>query len=255
MFNRMLLAVDIGNTNITFGIFNNKRIIKIFDIPTKDYCLMKLKNNLRGVGIKGVIVSSVVPSMNKILEKDIKYIFDVKPYILGEDARVPIKNLYRFPRQVGQDRLVNAYAAFRLYGGPLIVVDFGTAITFDVVSKRGEYLGGMILPGLGISLDALYQKTALLPKVKLKKPREFIGKDTENSILSGLIYGFSELTDGMASRIKKEIGREAKVIGTGGNIELISGYCRQFDLIEKNLTLKGLNFIYQLNDKKLRKNS
>jgi type III pantothenate kinase len=147
--------------------------------------------------------------------------------------------------QVGQDRLVNAYAASKLYGAPLVVIDFGTAVTFDVVSKNREYLGGMILPGLGISLDALAQRTALLPKIKLANPSEFIGRDTKNSMLSGIVYGFTALTDDLAGRIKGKIGRDSKVIATGGNISLIGRYCRSINKIDKNLTLRGLSLIYQ----------
>lgn len=131
-----------------------------------------------------------------------------------------------------------------LYCAPLIVVDFGTAVTFDVVSDKKEYLGGMILPGLGISLDSLAERTALLPKIKLAAPREIIGRDTKNSMLSGIVYGFAALTDDLVVRIKKKIGRSALVIGTGGNIGLIGKYCKQIDKIDKDLTLKGLNIIY-----------
>jgi type III pantothenate kinase len=130
-----------------------------------------------------------------------------------------------------------------LYGAPLIVVDFGTAVTFDVVSKNKEYLGGFILPGLEISLDALAQRTALLPYVKLSKPKEFIGGDTKSSMLGGIVYGFAALTDDLVNRIKKKIGEQAKVIGTGGNINLIGTYCRRFDKIDEGLTLKGLRLL------------
>lgn len=168
-----------------------------------------------------------------------------RPYIIGKDIKGFIKNSYRKPKEVGTDRLVNAYAGIRLYGAPLIAVDFGTAVTFDVVSRNKEYLGGMIIPGLSISLDALASRTALLPRVSLKKPSEFIGRDTKSSILSGIIYGFAALTDDLAERIRSKIGRGAKVIGTGGNVELISKYCRYIDKIDTNLTLQGLNLIYQ----------
>ncbi len=251
----MLLAVDIGNTNINFGIFRGNKIIKRFIIPTKNYNLIRLKqllhlnrqraNRQQDNEIYEIIICSVVPSTHKILEKDLKKILGKPPYNIGKDIIVPITNLYRYPKQVGQDRLVNAYAGVVFYGAPLIVVDFGTAITFDVVTKNKEYLGGMILPGLGISLDALSQKTALLPKIKLAKPKEFIGRDTKNSMLSGIVYGFAALTDDLVIRIREKIGRNARVIGTGGNIGLMSKYCRKIDKIDRDLTLKGLNFIYQ----------
>jgi len=244
----MLLTIDIGNTNISFGVFKGNKIIKRFDIPTKDYNLQEIRRNLGKINADDAVICSVVPNATKIIKKDLQKLLGKKPYIIGKDIKVAIKNLYRNPKQVGLDRLVNAYAGIKFYGYPLIAIDFGTAITFDVVSKNKEYLGGMILPGLGISLDALHQRTALLPKIKLEKPREFIGRDTKNSILSGLIYGFAALTDGLTIKIKKNIVKNAKVVGTGGNINLIARFCKQIDKIDADLTLKGLNLIY--NNKK-----
>jgi len=151
--------------------------------------------------------------------------------------------LYRRPAQVGQDRLVNAYAAFFSYGAPLIVIDFGTAVTFDVVSQKREYLGGMILPGLKISLDSLAQRTALLPSIRLTSPAEFIGRDTKNSMLSGIVYGFSSLVDELCRKIKKKLGSKARVVATGGDAGLIGRYCRVINKIDKDLTLKGLALI------------
>lgn len=241
----MLLAIDIGNTNISFGIFCGDKIIKRFNIPTKDYLLEKLKRNLDKVKIEDVIICSVVPKTTKKLNKDINKLFTNKPIIVGKDIIVPIKNLYRKPEQVGQDRLVNAYAGVKLYGAPLIVVDLGTAITFDVISKNREYLGGMILPGLQISLDVLSQRTALLPQIDLNQPKEFIGRDTQNSMLSGIVYGFSALIDKLTARIRSKIGKNALVIGTGGNVALIRKYCKEFDKIDRDLNLRGLNLIHE----------
>ena len=241
----MLLAIDIGNTNISLGIFQCNRIIKRFNIPTKDYNLENLKKKLVMTDIDDAVICSVVPNTCKILENDLKSSLGRRPYIIGKDIKVPIRNLYQKPGQVGQDRLVNAYAGVMFYGVPLIVVDFGTAVTFDVVSKNKAYLGGMILPGLQISLDALAERTALLPKIKLNKPREFIGRDTQDSMLSGIVYGFAALTDELTKKIKNKIGKNALVIGTGGNISLIKTYCKTLDKIDKDLTLKGLSFIYR----------
>jgi len=241
----MLLAIDIGNTSISLGVFLGRRLLKRHSVPTKEKSYSRaLKKIFNKYKITDAIICSVVPAATRILEKDLKRLLGKKPYILGKDMVVPIKNLYRKPKQVGQDRLVNGLAAAEFYGAPVIVVDFGTAITFDVVSKNKEYLGGMILPGLDISLDALAERTALLPKIRLERPREFIGRDTKNSMLSGIIYGFAALADDLSKRIKNEIGKNAKVIGTGGNINLIGSYCRQIDEIDKDLTLKGLNLIY-----------
>lgn len=242
----MLLAVDIGNTNISFGIFRENKLIRRFNISTKDYNFKNLLHFVSaagGVAGEGVICS-VVPSTTVILNKDIKRLLGKRPYIIGKDIVVPIKNLYQKPRQVGEDRLVNAYAGILLYGSPLIVVDFGTAITFDVISKNKEYLGGMILPGLSISLEALAQRTALLPHIRLRKPRQFIGRDTATSMLSGIVYGFASLSDEMVKKIRARIGKNAKAIGTGGDIRLLSQYCRHLDKINQNLTLEGLNLLY-----------
>ncbi|MFA5411207.1 MAG: type III pantothenate kinase [Candidatus Omnitrophota bacterium] len=241
----MLLAVDVGNTNISFGIFKGGKLGKRFDIPAKNYRLKKLKQGLARVKADNAAICSVVPDITRILATDLKRYLGSPASIIGKEIKVPIKNLYRRPKQVGQDRLVNAYAGVRLYGAPLIVVDFGTAVTFDVVSKNKEYLGGVILPGLQISLDALKARTALLPKVNLALPGELIGRDTKNSMLSGIIYGFSALVDALSEKIKREIGKNARVIATGGNSGLIAGYCRKIDKIDNDLTLKGINLIYE----------
>ncbi|MCX5710342.1 MAG: type III pantothenate kinase [Candidatus Omnitrophica bacterium] len=240
----MLLAVDIGNTNITFGLFRGKRLFRRFDIPTRGYSRGKLKNLLKKAAVEGSIVCSVVPAATRVLARDLSALTGSRPYIIGKDIWVPIKNLYRKPKEVGQDRLVNAYTAARLYGAPAIVVDCGTAVTLDVVSRNTEYLGGMILPGLGISLDALYERTALLPKVKLTHPGKLIGRDTRSSILSGLVYGLAASIDELSRRIKQKIGRNALVIATGGNIGLIKRYCNSISEVDPDLTLKGLRQIY-----------
>ncbi|MCX5710574.1 MAG: type III pantothenate kinase [Candidatus Omnitrophica bacterium] len=241
----MLLVVDIGNTNITFGLFRGKRLLRRFDIPTKGYSRGKLKNLLKKAAVEGSIVCSVVPAITRVLARDLSALIGSRPYIIGKDIRVPVKNLYRKPKEVGQDRLVNAYAVARLYGAPAIVIDCGTAVTFDVISRNKEYLGGMILPGLGISLDALYERTALLPKVKLTNPGKLIGRDTRSSILSGLVYGMAASIDELSRRIKQKTGKSAFVIGTGGNMRLVARYCRGISKIDPDLTLKGLNLIYK----------
>ncbi len=245
----MLLTVDIGNTNISFGVFEGAKLVKKFSMPAKSYNIKSLKGFLGKIYVDTGIICSVVPKNTDILEKDFKSYFDIKPYIFGKKKIVPIKNCYRNPRQVGQDRLVNAYAGMMFFGAPLIVIDFGTAITFDIVSRKKEYLGGMILPGLSTSLEALSQKTVLLPKIRLGKPKEFIGRDTNSGMLSGIVYGFAALTDGLIGKIRKEIGKNAKVLATGGNVNLISEYCEKIDKIDLDLTIKGLNLIYNANSK------
>jgi len=240
----MLLAIDIGNTSISFGFFCGDKLIKRQNIPTREYSFDKLKRILNRSEINDSIICSVVPKVARILSKDLKILLNCQPYILGKNLIVPIKNLYRKPKQVGQDRLVNAYAGIALFGAPLIAVDFGTALTFDVISRQKEYLGGMIFPGLSMSLEALTQKTALLPSVSLDQPKEFIGRDTKNSMLSGIVYGFAALTDDLVGKIKNKIGKNAKVVGTGGNVDFIAKHCKNIDVKDVNLTLKGIDLIY-----------
>ncbi|MBI5145072.1 MAG: type III pantothenate kinase [Candidatus Omnitrophica bacterium] len=242
----MLLAVDIGNTNINLGLFAAETLVKRYTIPTQARSYFPyLEKILAQHKIEAAVICSVVPQATQALAKGLKKVVALRIYNIGKDIEVPLKNLYCRPKQVGQDRLVNAYAGVTLYGSPLIVVDFGTAVTFDIISRKKAYLGGMILPGLNISLDALYQRTALLPKIKLTRPREFIGRDTQNSMLSGIVYGFSSLTDALVVKIKKKIGKEALVIGTGGNIRLMARYAQRLDKIDPDLTLKGLHLIYK----------
>ncbi|MDD5505534.1 MAG: type III pantothenate kinase [Candidatus Omnitrophica bacterium] len=241
----MLLAIDVGNTNISCGIFKGPRLIKQFDIPASSCFKTNLIKNLKKTPkISSSIVCSVVPIKTKLILRDLKLLIGRKPYIIGKDLSVPIKNLYLRPKQVGQDRLVNAYAASAFYGSPLIVIDSGTAITFDVISKNNAYLGGLIVPGMDISLQALKEKTALLPEVKLAEPQTLVGNETKNSILSGVVFGTAELCYGLARRIRQRLGKRALVIGTGGNIRLINKYSKLRMKIDRDLTLKGINLIY-----------
>ena len=251
----MQLAVDIGNTNISFGIFRDTGLLRRFDIPTKASLPNRLKRLLARIDISNSIICSVVPLALKPLARDLAVLTGGKPYIIGKEIKVPIKNRYLKPQEVGQDRLVNAYAGIRLYRAPLIVVDFGTAVTFDVISKDKDYLGGMIIPGLAISLEALSERAALLPRIKLAKPKEFIGRSTKDSMLSGIVYGFACLTDNLIARIRARIGKTAYAVGTGGNVVLVSKYCCLLDAVDKDLTLKGLNSLLISYKKIPKKNS
>ncbi|MBU0709667.1 MAG: type III pantothenate kinase [Candidatus Omnitrophica bacterium] len=243
-----LLAIDIGNSNIGMGIFQSRYLIKRVSIPTKQKNYKKIiKKIFTRYKIDDTIICSVVPEACRVLAQDIKVLSGKRPRLIGRGIKVPIKNLYHNPGEVGSDRLVNAYAGTLLYGSPLIIIDFGTAVTLDVISKKREYLGGMILPGLDISLDALTDRTALLPKVKLEKPRSFIGRDTKSSILSGILFGFGASINYLSDRTKGIIGKNAKVIGTGGKVNFIKKYCNRFNRIDNDLTLKGLYYIYQVN--------
>jgi len=241
----MILTIDIGNTNLTLGLFKNDRLLKRAALSTQSsqYSAF-LKKYFAKYPIEKVIVASVVPQAAKKLEQALKRLKVKNTLILGKNLDVPIKNRYQFPQEVGQDRLVNAFAAIKLYGYPAIVVDFGTAITFDVISKKKEYLGGLILPGLETSLKALAEKTALLPKINLSAPpKNIIGRNTRDSMLSGVIFGFASLTDGVIKKLKQKSGKNTKIIGTGGNIKFISQYSQELSAVDINLTLKGLNLI------------
>jgi len=246
----VFLAIDIGNTNINLGMFKGSRLLKRYIIPSqeKDY-LPRLKK-LPFKRIDDTIICSVVPKLTELLSHDLKVLTGKTPYIIGKDLIVLIKNRYRKPKQLGQDRLVNAYAAAKLYGSPAIIIDAGTAITFDVVSKNNEYLGGLIFPGMGILLNSLHEKTALLPLIKIAKPEKLIGTDTKSSILSGIVFGIAALSKGLIEKIKQHIGKNALVIATGGDIGLINKYSKLKIKINRNLTLAGINLIYNNKIKK-----
>lgn len=245
----MLIAVDIGNSNITFGLFRGKRLVKNMrfhtdKVSTKE-AIRKIKDAFSKYDIGTIVICSVVPKAECILEEALKKMFDLKPLVLGRDIKVPIKNLYRKPSQVGQDRLVNAYAGRTLYGAPLIVVDFGTAVTFDVVSKEGSYLGGFIAPGIELSMNALAEKTALLPKIKPSSATPSIpGKSTSESMAGGIFYGFASMCDGLINKLNKRFKRRFKVIATGGNAHLVSRFSSAIEGLDRNLTLKGINLAY-----------
>ena len=234
----MLLAIDIGNTTINNGIFEGRILKRSFRIPTykKD-----LRDSYRAIlkKIDRVVIVSVVPEVLGRVEK----IFGKSAEIVGKNIATDVRNKYKRPGQVGQDRLVNAMAAYELYGGANIIVDFGTAITIDVINHRREYLGGVIVPGVEISLDALSSKAAMLPKIKLDRPKGILGKETRESMISGAIYGFASLCDGIVERLKKRHSKKARIIATGGLSRLIGPYCETVDEIDPELTLKGLMLI------------
>lgn len=239
-----VVVIDVGNTNITVGLFAGGRLVKKAKIPTAEYGSYagRLKVFF-GRPDSEVIISSVVPEALRKLKKALQNRVCGPILICGENIRIPIKNLYRVKSQVGQDRLVNAFGAARLYGSPCIIMDLGTAITFDVVSRKGDYLGGLILPGIEMSFTGLYQKTALLPKVELKPARHIIGKDTVESMRGGILFGYGAMCDGLVAKYRKLLGKNLKVIATGGNARLISRYAKSIQHVDDDLTLKGLYLI------------
>lgn len=244
----MLLTIDIGNTNITFGLFSGSQLIKkaqvqTFAIDKYGSFVRKLKNGQ----VKAIAVCSVVPKAEKALVKALKHSFGTRIYVLGKDIEVPIKNLYKNPKQVGQDRLAAAYAAHALYGDkePLVVIDFGTAVTFDVVSKKGAYLGGLVVPGMEMSLKALSERAALLPKIELKKPSFILGKTTKDSMASGVFYGYAAMCDGLVMKFEKMFRQKFYVLATGGSARSISSLSASIDKVDNSLVLKGINLAIQ----------
>lgn len=242
-----LLAIDIGNTNITAGLFIGEKLTVKDNTPTHASYLYErfFKRLLRPAelkpdGLEGIVISSVVPLALSRLVMELSKMFSCKIVIIGRDLKVPIRNMYKNKSEVGQDRLVNAFAARSLYGAPAVIIDFGTAITFDLVSRKGDYLGGLIMPGIEMSLSSLYRKTALLPKVELKAAPSIIGRDTVNSMRGGILFGFGAMCDGLVRQYSAILGRNIKVIATGGNSKLIKKYARSIQAVDEDLTLKGL---------------
>jgi type III pantothenate kinase len=235
----MMLAVDIGNTNIVLGIFKGNKLISKQRILSDRSSKVKVSGN-----IDAAIISSVVPGLNLIVSKKIRNKTGVKPVLLNWKMLKGIKIAVRKKEQIGIDRLVNAIAAKKLHRWPLIIIDFGTATTFCAVDKRGSYIGGAITSGLAISRDILYERTAKLPKIDIGKPKAVIGRDTVEAMKSGLYYGYVDMVEGMIKRFKAEIGKNAKVIATGGLSGIIASGTDKIDVVDPDLTLKGLNIIY-----------
>ncbi len=254
----MLLAIDVGNTNIMIGVFDRDDRIKVcWRIATRrdsteDELGMILKDLLQHSGlslsdISAVAISSVVPPLMYSLERMAKKYFSVNPLIVGLEIETGLNILYDNPREVGADRIVNAVAGYSLYGGPLIIVDFGTATTFCAISAAGDYLGGAIAPGIGISTEALFEKAAKLPRVELIKPPQVIGKDTISSMQSGIIYGFAGQVDGVVRRMSRELPTKPLVVATGGFASLIASESETIDRVNNILTLEGLRIIARRN--------
>ncbi len=253
----MILVFDVGNTSIVLGIFAAQELIVSWRIGTDrrrtaDDLGMLVKNlfDFRGLAfeqIEAVVISSVVPPLTPILIEMCRRYFKKEPLVVGPGVKTGMRIRYENPREVGADRIVNAVAAYDRYGGPLIVVDFGTATTFCAISREGEYLGGAIAPGIAISTEALFERAAKLPRIEIVRPRQVIGKNTVASMQSGIYYGFVGQVDEIVSRMKEELGGEAVVVATGGLAELICKGTRTVDYVDPYLTLWGLKIIYERN--------
>ncbi len=249
----MLLVIDIGNTDTVIGVYDNNRLIDFFRVGsnhtlTVDECgffvtglLEKLK--VESSQLKRVVIASVVPRLKPVYEKMADKYLSIKPLIVSSEIKLPIKIGYENPRAVGADRIANAVAAYTSFGGPIIVVDFGTATTFDVIDKNGVYLGGVIAPGAETSSRELVKKAARLFEVNIERPKNVIGRNTAESIKSGLFYGTIGLVDSIIERIQNDLGQKAKVIATGGLASDFLKDSRNIESVNKVLTLEGLKII------------
>jgi len=253
----MLLAIDIGNTNIKLGIFGGDKLKATWNVATAIHrtsdeyggTLLNLmeREKVPPSKITGVALCSVVPPLlPTFVELCGKYLNN-KPLVVEIGVKTSMRIRYDNPREIGPDRVVNAVAAQNLYGKPLIIIDLGTATTFDVVSQEGDYLGGAIAPGIAIATEALYTRTAALPRIRLSRPEQVIGKNTISAMQSGIIFGYIGLIESMIQRIEHELGRKAKVIATGGQAYPFAEEIAAIDVINPNLTLIGLRLIYEMN--------
>ncbi len=253
----MLLAVDIGNTSITIGLYIADKLGPCWRLAsdnerTSDEYGIMLAQLLERAGVNSmevneIAIASVVPPLTGTFERACHDYLNAVPLVVDAGTRTGISLRYEDPKQVGADRVVNAAAVRRMYKGPVCIVDFGTATIFDAISAEGEYLGGAIAPGIGIASDALFRRAAKLPRVEITRPPAAIGRNTVQSLQSGLLYGYVGLVEGMVARFRVELGSEMKTIGTGSLVELIAKETKCIDIIEPWLALQGLKIIYELN--------
>jgi type III pantothenate kinase len=252
-----LLAIDIGNTNIVLGLYEGEQLATQWRIAT-DHARMPdeyavLLQNLFAYGgqdpdsVQGIVVASVVPPLTGTFVEMSERYWGQRPLVVDAGVRTGVRVRYDSPRDVGADRVVNAVATYRLYGGPACVVDFGTATTFDAISAEGDYLGGALAPGIHIAAEALFTHTAKLRRIDIARPPQAIGTNTVHAMQSGLLFGYVGLVEGMVARFREELGPDMRVIATGGLAYLIAAETDVIELVDRELTLKGLRFIWEMN--------
>ncbi len=249
----MIVTIDVGNTAISVGFFRHRRLLSSYSVPTENFLkstayLFSSKNiSKRKVfsnPFSSCIMCSVVPSLNKKIKQEVKRRLKCNTYIVGENIKLPIRHRYKKITALGTDRLVNIFGGLRLYKPPFIIIDFGTAVTFDYVDKKGIFRGGLIVPGLMTSFTALCEKASLLPKnLRLRKPKAFLGHISKECMINGAVYGFASLTDGLISMFRKRYGRTVKVVLTGGSAAFIKPFLRSKIHLKPELTLNALNLI------------
>ncbi|MSQ13155.1 MAG: type III pantothenate kinase [Dehalococcoidia bacterium] len=253
----MLLALDIGNTNVKVGVFEGQTLRSSWRLssdarrqPAEYESFLHSLLSIRGIKpsqITGVVLCSGVPPLTTVFEELSHTVFNQTPLIISAGVKTGVRVMYENPRDVGPDRVADAAAAFHLYGGPVIVVDFGTGLTFNAVTREGDYLGGAIAPGLSVAAESLFANASMLRRVELVRPKSVVGRNTVASLQSGLVFGYVSMVEGMVKRIREEIGQDAKAIATGGQAGVIAKETTVFHAVHPDLTLVGLRIIYEMN--------
>ena len=250
----MLLVIDIGNTNLTLGIYEKNNLLEIFRMESnKSFCIenyaKEFVEKFAGFSITKIMVGSVVDELNETIKQACIKAFGITPYLFSQNSKTGVEIDTAKPQSVGADRIANAYASIKLYKAPCVIIDSGSATTFDIISSERKFFGGIIMPGIQMQFDSLNEKTSKLPRLVAKDIKNVIGIDTETSMLSGVIRGHACAIDGLLSQVEKELGEKPTVIATGGLSELIAKYMtKKFDYINPSLTLDGFRLLYELNN-------